>query len=330
MLTGVGDVLKDPCRLGGATLGRHESRMESITKARTTYMVRVLIITLDNSASGRHESPINWQGVISSTELFSYHHEQGVCLTMPLTPLILSAALPSELLTYIIRQHEYPTTLIICSSQAAFLTSLIADVQQSLAEVPEDSQALSSLLYSPLYQVAIARHIRMIFVPTVSHLRACLSVFDTRDSKVPPPPPTTTSGQARTRPLLLVYGFLALHRDTSEWSAQGISSTATCVVEAARRVGFRAVVVDPPRALVQDEDGSVGQDAGDHDGIVGSRTDQTLMSEEVTVLSARARKAGADPDEADWTGRTVTLMRTLGRWFRYRQGDWAYGMQENT
>lgn len=251
---------------------------------------------------------------------------------MPLTPLILSPALPSELLTYIIRRHEYPTTLIVCSSQAEFLESLIADAQKSLPVAADGSPVpgLSSLLSSPLYQVAIARHIRMIFVPTVSHLRACLAVFTTKDSKVPPPPPATTSVRARTRPLLLVYGFLALHRDTSEWSAQGISSTATGLVEAARRVGFRAVVVDSPRPATQAEDGPSAQGAVDDDGSVGSKAEQPILSEEVPVLSASARRTGADLDDADWTGRTVTLARVLGRWFRYRQGDWAQGVQEHT
>lgn len=251
---------------------------------------------------------------------------------MPLTPLILSPALPSELLTNIIRHHEYPTTLIVCSSQAEFLDSLLANAQKSLSVAADGSQVpgLSSLLSSPLYQVAIARHIRMIFVPTVSHLRACLSVFTTKDSKVPPPPPVTTSRQARTRHLLLVYGFLALHRDTSEWSAQGISSTATTLVEAARRVGFRAVAVDSPRLVMQTEDDADAQGADDDDdGPVGSETEQTILSEEVPVLSASARRTGADLDDADWTGRTVTLARVLGRWFRYRQGDWSQGVQEH-
>lgn len=251
---------------------------------------------------------------------------------MPLTPLILSPALPSELLTYIIRRHQYPTTLIVCSSQAEFLDSLLADAQNSLPVAAADGSqvtGLSSLLSSPLYQVAIARHIRMIFVPTVSHLRACLSVFTTKDSRVPPPPPTTTSGRARA-PLLLVYGFLALHRDTSEWSAQGISSTATGLVEAARRVGFRAVVVDSPRVVMRTEGDMEAQGAGDDDGGVKSETERADLSEEVPVLSASARRTGADLDDADWTGRTVTLARVLGRWFRYRQGDWAQGVQEHT
>lgn len=251
---------------------------------------------------------------------------------MPLTPLILSPALPSELLTYIVRLHEYPTTLIVCSSQAEFLDSLLADAQKSLSIAADGSQVpgLSSLLSSPLYQVAIARHIRMIFVPTVSHLRACLSVFTTKDSKVPPPPPASTSRRARTRPLLLVYGFLALHRDTSEWSAQGISSTATGLVEAARRVGFRAVVVDSPRLVMQTEDDADAPATGGDDEPVEAGTEQTILSEEVPVLSASARRTGADLDDADWTGRTVTLARVLGRWFRYRQGDWSQGVQEHT
>ena len=244
---------------------------------------------------------------------------------MPLTPLILSPALPSELLTYIIRRHECPTTLIVCSSQAEFLNSLLDDAQKSLPVAADDRQspALTSLLSSPLSQVAVARHIRMLFVPTVSHLRACLSVFSAKDSKVPPPPVTSNSGRARTRPLLLVYGFLATHHDTSEWSAQGISSTAASLVEAARRVGFRAVVVDAPRAVVESEGG-----AGD--GHVGSETERPTLSEEVPVLSASARRAGAHLDNADWTGRTVTVARVLGRWFRYRQGDWAPASQEQT
>lgn len=251
---------------------------------------------------------------------------------MPLTPLILSPALPSELLTFIIRRHEYPTTLIVCSSQVEFLKFLLSDARNSLPVAADDGQpaAPSSLLSSPLYQVAIARHIRMIFVPTVSHLRACLSVFNTQDSKVPPPPLTANPGRTRSRPLLLVYGFLAMHRDTSEWSAQGISSTAASLVEAARRVGFRAIVVDSPQAVMQSEGDADTRSAGTDDEHVGSETEQAILSEEVPLLSASARRAGAHLDNVDWTGRTVTVARVLGRWFRYRQGDWARGVQEHT
>ncbi|KAK7734228.1 hypothetical protein SLS53_007876 [Cytospora paraplurivora] len=239
---------------------------------------------------------------------------------MAMTPVILSAALPSELLTYIIQQETHPTTLIICSSRAEFLAQLVLDMQDTTMGQLQDNNRREVLLSSPLYQVAIARHLRMVFVPTVSHLRAYLSVFTHEDSKVPPPP-THTPAQNKTQPLLLVYGLLNLHRDTSEWSAQGISSTAATLVEAARRTGFRAVIVDPPRPPRQSEQGR--DEAADRGGNKSPEVDDLLLSDEVPVLSASTRRAGADLDDAAWTGRTVAIGRVLGRWFRYKRATWA-------
>jgi hypothetical protein len=264
--------------------------------------------------------------VAKSLNCLEFHHEESVHFMMPLAPLIFSPALPSELLTCIIRRHEHPTTLIVCSSQADFLNSLLNDAQNSLPVTTGDggqSSAPSALLSSPLYQVAIARHIRVMFVPTVSHLRACLAVFDTKDSKVPPPPVTANLGRAKTPPLLLVYGFLAMHRDTSEWSAQGISSTAATLLDAAMRVGFRAVVVDPPRVVTPTGESAEVHRADADNGHTGNGTEQPILSEELPLLSASLRRAGPHWDNVDWTGRTVTVARVLGRWFRYRRGDWA-------
>lgn len=239
---------------------------------------------------------------------------------MALTPVILSPALPSELLTYIIQQETHPTTLMICSSRADFLAQIVSDMRDTTAGQLQDDSRREVLLSSPLYQVAIARHIRMVFVPTVSHLRAYLSVFTHEDSKVPPPP-AHTAAQSKRQPLLLVYGLLGLHRDTSEWSAQGIGSTAATLVEAARRTGFRAVVVDPPRPPRQVEEGS--GEAEDRGGNEVPKADGSLLSDEVPVMSASTRRAGADLDDAAWTGRKVALGRVLGRWFRYKRATWA-------
>ncbi|KUI68697.1 hypothetical protein VM1G_03820 [Cytospora mali] len=255
-------------------------------------------------------------------------------------PVILSPALPSELLAYIIQHQTYPTTLIICSSRAEFLAHLISDVQDTTrrilhpgTDLNDPSRATDSrpnanaLLASPLYQVAIARHIRMVFVPTVSHLRAYLSAFTNDDSKVPPPP-ASTSARTKRQSLLLVYGFLNLHCDTSEWSAQGISSTAASLVEAATRAGFRAVIVDHPRRPPRQNDGD-GDEAEDGDGDKVTEAEDSLLSAEVTVLSSSARRAGADLDDAAWTGRKVTVGRVLGRWFRYGERGWGMKTHES-
>lgn len=270
---------------------------------------------------------------------------------MPPKPLVLSPALPSELLTFIIQHETHPTTLIICATRTDFLSSLASEIHHPPSEAaeqqPQQPDTTNVLLAAPLYQVAVARHIRMAFVPTVSHLRAYLSVFSPADSKIPPPPAGTHEDdphddkqqrkRRRRRPMLVVYGFLDLHRDTSEWSAQGIGATATTLLEAARRCGFRAVVVDAPRGrLGRDAEGADEEDVGMSEDELEVRTMQTergedlgaedapqesLLDEEVPVLSANVVRAGADLDEAAWTTRKVTLGKVLGRWFRCKPGE---------
>lgn len=238
------------------------------------------------------------------------------------TPIVLSPATPTELLQYILAYETYPTTLLICSTRADFLSLLTQDAQSQILQQGENrrndrddleaSHLPSPLLAAPIYQVAVARHIRILFFPTVTHLRTYLAVFTPQDSKVPPPPPlpqakgleatTPVSASASNRrhrpPLLLAYGFLSQHRDTSEWSAQGIGSTAAALVEAASRHDFRVAVVEPR-------------------GGGGHATFNALLSESAPVLSGGTRRI-----EGAWMGRTVEVRSVLGRWFRFQIGQW--------
>jgi len=246
---------------------------------------------------------------------------------MAITPVVLPSALPSDLLSYVVSHCAHPTTIIICSSRLDFLHGLVGDVKQRLEtvgqrqqghadEAQQDTQfhqtdtdpaASSRLLHAPLYQVAVARHIRMVFIPTVSHLRAVLSVFSPEESKIPAPPgesPATSLYPAGQRPppkppLLLVYGFLQLHRGTSEWSAQGLSSSAAGLVEAADRVAFQAVIIEAKDRDAEDD-----------------------FTDAIPVLSASARRMATDAEESRWTSRTVQVRRVLRRWFEFEDGEW--------
>lgn len=279
---------------------------------------------------------------MASTDLASI-----ILPAMAPTPLILSPVHPSELLASIIQHETYPTTLIICATRAEFLQSLTDDIQNSATSTmtqPRDRDMLpaaatattttTTLLTNPLCQVAITRHIRMAFVPTVAHLRAYLSVFSPSDSPVPAPPSAAGEAGEQRRgneaaPLLVVYGFLGLHRDTSEWSAQGLGATAAALVDAGRRCGFRAVVVDAPRAGLgarareqADDEEALGADGCDEAGATVEEDvlDESGLAEEVPVLNASVVRAGGDLDDAVWTSRKVTLERVLGRWFKYGEG----------
>ncbi|KAI1447788.1 hypothetical protein F5Y02DRAFT_354486 [Annulohypoxylon stygium] len=241
--------------------------------------------------------------------------------------LFLSPALPSELLTYILNHHVYPTTLIICSPRQEFLAALADDVYQGVAgpeeEIPAEQGAETSspsavpdanridqeqvrqkqrLLSSPLYQVATSRHIRVVYLPTVTHLRAYLSVFSPDDSKIPAPPAGFNSS-ARCPPHIILYGFLEMHRDTSEWSAQGIGNSASTLVELGHRLKWQTIVIEPRK-------------------LNSTQPFEDMLKEAVPFLSGGGRRVGPDSEEGGWTGRTVEIGRVIKRWFRFQRGEW--------
>lgn len=249
---------------------------------------------------------------------------------MASTPMVLSPALPSELLTYILNHHVYPTTLIICSTRSEFLESLTENVwRQSTTperhagepgsdappgqpdvQHPSDSHHPGhSLLSSPLYQLAISRHIRIVYIPTVTHLRAYLSIFPPQDSKVKEPP-STFHPAGRSPPHLIIYGVIELHRDTSEWSAQGLGNTAAALVETGHRLGWQLAVVEPKRR-------------GNHDEF------ENLLRETLPMLSGGGRRMGVDSEEGGWSGRTVEVGRVMRRWFRFQRGAWDQNTDRN-
>jgi hypothetical protein len=220
-------------------------------------------------------------------------------------PIVLSPATPSELLSYIISYHRYPTTLIVGSSKSEFHASLIEDIAHHLTIKDEQHQedglkdstttsASHGLLKAPLYQIAISRHIRILFAPTVTHLRAYLSVFTPNDSPISAPPNHKPNSCA---PLLLIYGLLALHRDASEWSAQGIGNSAALLVDAASRNAFRAAIVEPK-------------------GVAGHEDLEHIGGELLSLLNGTMRR-----DDGSWSGRNVSIKQVLNRWFEFETQD---------
>ncbi|KAA8632254.1 hypothetical protein SMACR_04674 [Sordaria macrospora] len=193
----------------------------------------------------------------------------------------------------------------------------------------------SQFLASPLYQLAVARHIRTVFIPTVSHLRAFLSVFDTNttssannnnnnnnnNNKVPAPPSTYDSApvqlgsdQQQKQRQIIVYGLLSLHRDSSEWSVQGLNNTLSVLLEAGRRVRLGVGVVEPVEYDDQKSD-------------LRRRSMDDLLGDKMPVVSRSALRGAAGAGdlllERSVAGKTVDVRRVLGRWFRFGIGEWG-------
>ncbi|KAI0177592.1 hypothetical protein BJ166DRAFT_507356 [Pestalotiopsis sp. NC0098] len=268
---------------------------------------------------------------------------------MPPMPLLLSPALPVELLTYIQDHHICPTTLIICSTRSQFLEALQQDIRKqdvphqiepedaNLQEIltqdigaPPPGQKVKQndtehdLLSQKLSQLAISRHIRTVHIPTVTHLRSYMSVFVLEDSKVPPPP-ANSAPRGRKPPSLVVYGVIEMHRDTSEWSAQGLGSTMAVLVETASRLGWSLVVIEPvPKTTPRTDHGSDVEDL-----VQPMDRFEDLLKEKLPILSGSVRRGGLDLEEGGWSSRTVEVGRVMSRWFGFQRGVWDIDNDDN-
>lgn len=183
---------------------------------------------------------------------------------------------------------------------------------------PEDSNSRHPLLIPTLHQIASSRTIKLVFLPTLSHLRAYLGVFH-------PGLQVSSSHQAYDKPgrqssKLIVYGLIALHKDTSEWSAQGLGQTLASLVEAGKRTQSNVVIVEQKRA----EDGvehyvDQEEEVAEFDPL--QKTNKEMLQdweEEVPILSG-GKRSGL---EGGWSGRMVEVGRVVGRWFTFEKGEW--------
>ena len=244
-------------------------------------------------------------------------------------PVALPPALPSELLTYILTHQTYPTTLIICQPRSTFLSSLLASIPQTLRAQPppppedgfsdpelepaSDPPPLHPLLVPTLHQIATSRYVNLVFIPTLSHLRAYLTIFSNTEADGKGPPEKRFDKPGKKPPLLVVYGLLELHRDTSEWSTQGLGNSVAGLVEAGWRMGRRVVVLEE-RGL---------DDRSSDMGVEERRKNKVKIWEEgVPMLNGSVRRAGLESEDGGWSGRTVEVGRILARWFQFERGEW--------
>ncbi|KAH7417928.1 hypothetical protein BKA64DRAFT_183139 [Cadophora sp. MPI-SDFR-AT-0126] len=180
------------------------------------------------------------------------------------------------------------------------------------------------LLVATLHQIATSRFVNLVFTPTLSHLRAYLAVFSgeatgQRGEGEGGPPKQHFEKKGNRTPLLVVYGLVALHRDTSEWSAQGLGRSVAALVEAGWR-GGRGVVVLEEREW--DADGG-GDGVDSDDGGEGRERMLTGWRERLPMLNGSVKRVGLENEDGGWSGRTVEIGRVLGRWFRFERGEWG-------
>jgi len=175
---------------------------------------------------------------------------------MSFTPLAFSPALPSELLTYLLSNGSYPTTLIVCQPRESISMFDSASLAHDWLQIPGFlSTVVESLketsLTSSLLQTTLSRNINIIYVTNVVGLRCLLTSIESEDQSSR----SLTRLEIKDKPkksFLVAYGLVELHRNTSYWSqwllkgaalrclltrlgASGISDCLSILVEAGHR-----------------------------------------------------------------------------------------------
>lgn len=139
--------------------------------------------------------------------------------------------------------------------------------------------------------------------------------------------------------MIVVYGLVELHRDTSEWSAQGLNRSLAGLVDMGGR-HKRAVVCVEERAnetrrsaesnLYGEGDGDFEGTNNDGDGMGSDenrrRDERTWKGwdEKVPMLNGSVRRAGLESEDSGWSGRTVEVGRIFARWFDFRKAEWDH------
>ncbi|KAK7509053.1 uncharacterized protein IWZ02DRAFT_387376 [Phyllosticta citriasiana] len=182
-------------------------------------------------------------------------------------PIVLHGLTMADLLHHLIGTHSAPTTLIVCSSRDLFEHQLL--------------HALGGSLLTPtLHLLKSTLTIRLVFCPSLEALRAHLAVYNAQSG------------------ILCVLNMLALHRDTTSFSAQGLSRTLAIAVEAAARRGQKLVMSECP-------------------GPSDSTVEEDPWSEQLSILNVTTKSFGVG--SRGWAGRTVSARAVAERWCSFER-----------
>ena len=255
----------------------------------------------------------------------------------------------ADFLHFVLEHHFTPSTLIVCSSQASFLQRLTASIEdqsrkRQAAENDERPSRPSSssgdtqrpvearpftpehpLLIPTLHQLSRSTTLKLAFCPSLESLRAYLCVYNLDETL---PFDNSTQSENTTyvlggcavhrQPLLALLNPINLHRNTSSFSAQGLSRTLASAVEAAHRSHQRLILAECPSPvripsaegglIVSDDD----REMEEVDQAEERRQAEDPLEEQVAILNVTTRTFGAG--ERGWAGRTVKVRGIVERW----------------
>lgn len=220
--------------------------------------------------------------------------------------VVLAIEREQDLVQYVLDHHAPPSTLVICSTKAAFLEALRIPIRTE--ESTADSTDLQHIWQTPtLRLLSTSRTVKLVFCPDITHLRAYLATYRLNVSKRAVEPDTALRLPGAV-PILAILNPIELHRPTSAFSAQGLGRTFAVAVEAAHVTGSKLVfaecpAVPEPTLALQDELAEV-----DH------KAPTDPWDEELSILNVTTKRLGAMS-----VGRTVKARTVAERWCTFEK-----------
>ncbi|PYI06379.1 hypothetical protein BO78DRAFT_397332 [Aspergillus sclerotiicarbonarius CBS 121057] len=199
----------------------------------------------------------------------------------------------TDFLQHILNQDAPSTLLLVCSTRELFLEQLFAASHMQPGEAAERRQILTKTIGL----LSKSRRIKLVFCPTLEHLRAYLSVIQSPGSLHNV---SGDGGQTR-RPLMAILDPLALHIPTSEFSAQGLSRTFAIAVEVSSQAEMDLV-------LCESRDATDPADSGQG---------EVLWYTQVPLLNSSVRIG----EESTSFRREVPVKRVMQRWFDFNENE---------
>ena len=229
-------------------------------------------------------------------------------------PIALPPIYCTDFINYILQFHSIPTTLVVCSSREAFLEHLQATIHHThpISQAESSNGGISDtshpFLIPTIHLLATSRTISLAFTPTLPHLRAYLATFHPSSEPAASLASTVNYEKPGARlPILTILDLVALHRSTSEFSAQGLSRTLANAVEAAARVNMRLLLAESRTTQENEETLAMANpDIGEQE--------VDPWKEQVPLLSNSIRFGN---DERIWAGRTIEVAKVVERWCRF-------------
>lgn len=155
-----------------------------------------------------------------------------------------------EFVRYLLNHDTLHTTLVICQDREDFLDGLYgacssrADDFEAHENVEDERRSLAVTPNDTIESIAVSRHIKVAFTPTVSHLRAYLSVIC--KSMFLPSLCSNVQVGSIPSPRLAVFGLIGVHRGTSNFSAQGLMRSLSLLLETAQATEQGVVLAEDP------------------------------------------------------------------------------------